>query len=172
MINRRNILGFAAAFVIAGCTPPLIEESVSKGMRVDSISVDVSNLTKGVTGRQFTVSNDKVKADILAALNSEIKTTTSGPRPVALRIQVDTFRLVSPGQSAFLGGISTITGRAAVVDTKTKEVIVPETKVFGTGKGYAPGGLIGALSTKKPAEDYKTTVTGFADDVIMRVFGQ
>ncbi len=172
MINRRNVLGMFAALIITGCAAPLIEETVSKGLKVDAVSVDVSNLKNGVTGRQFKVPNDKIKADILSALIRETTTSPSGARPVTLVVKLDSFRLVSPGQSVLLGGISTVTGRATVIDSKTKEIIVPETKVLGNGKGYAPGGLLGAIVTKKPAEDYKTTVAGFAADVKLRVFGK
>ena len=89
-----------------------------------------------------------------------------------MRVTVDQVNLVSPGQSLLLGGTSTIKGTVSISNVATGSDILPVTNVSGLADGsYAPGGIIGALSTKSPENDYENTVASFASDVKSRLFG-
>ncbi|MCP5072767.1 MAG: hypothetical protein GY947_05650 [Rhodobacteraceae bacterium] len=174
MINRRNILLVAGALAVSACVPePLLDASAASGYSIRSVDIDVSAIEGLKGGREITKTPEQIRADIDGTVTHVLQQASAeNGRPLKVSIAVDSVALVSPGQALLLGGVSTIRGMLTATDAKTGDVVIPATKVFGTAKGgWAPGGILGAASTKTPENDYKATVVGFANDVKLRLFG-
>jgi hypothetical protein len=170
MINRRNFLAAGALTLLAACSAPtLVDESVSANWWVRDVFVDTSELS-GVSGRSLAVASDQVGSDVDRALRQQLR-GLSRAQPVNVEVKIESVRLVSPGQSLLVGGLSTISGTVRVIDARSGEVLLPTSKISGSAQGYAPGGIIGALSRPSPEKDYQNTVAGFAVNTRKLLFG-
>ncbi|WP_299968712.1 hypothetical protein [uncultured Roseobacter sp.] len=173
MINRRSFLAIASVGFISACAEPLLDVSASQNLRVNEVTVDVSQLER-VGGRQNAISTAQVQRDVQQAVSAQLQAAAAGSRPVNVQLSLTSVQLVSPGMSLLVGGTSRIAGILQVKDAESGAVVIEPTEVFGLAKGeYAPGGIIGALakSGRSPTDDYKNTVSGFAADVRKRLFG-
>ncbi|MEO9514558.1 MAG: hypothetical protein ABJG55_02370 [Paracoccaceae bacterium] len=170
MFSRRTFLTLAAGVFLAACSQaPLLAPDAAQDVRIRTVSVDVSGF-EGITGREFDVTPEQLQADITAALRRQFAPTNAGNADVA--VSVSSVRLVSPGAAFAFGGTSRIAGVVQITNTESGEFILPATEVVGLADGtYAPGGVIAALSTKSPENDYKNTVASFASDIKRRLFG-
>lgn len=174
MIKRRFILALAAAVTLSACAEPqLIDAQTSKGLSVNSVSVNVSDLGD-VTGRNLVVAPEQIQKDVRAAVVSELAKGPNGSRDVNVLLTLEGTSLVSPAGALVPGNKSQIRGLLQVTDAETGETVLKPTKVKGTAKsGYALGGVIGAALKvgESPEQDYRATVAGFAIDVRNRLFG-
>ncbi|MEO9898803.1 MAG: hypothetical protein ABJD13_21380 [Paracoccaceae bacterium] len=170
MFNRRTFLTLAAGTLLAACSQaPLLSPGAAEGVRIRSVSVDVSGF-EGVTGREFNVTADQLQADVLAELRKQLAPSGEGTADVA--VSISSVQLVSPGAAFAFGGPSRIAGVVQITNTESGEFILPATEVVGLADGtYVPGGVIAALATKNPENDYKNTVASFASDIKRRLFG-
>jgi len=170
--GRRSFLGFAAAFLVAGCyAEPLLQNSPREQYSVRQVTVDTAAFT-GVTGRVNEFSKEDVARDIRATLAHALRKSATGTTPVDVTVRLTGVHLVSPGQSLLIGGTSAISGVLEVKDVRSGAMVLEPTKVYGTAKGaYAPGGIIGAISTRSVDDDYRRTIAGFSGDVERRLFG-
>jgi hypothetical protein len=170
MMDRRIFLSFGAAFVLTGCVgAPLLEEEVARNIAVQQVAVDVSAL-KGVSGRNLDISTAQIETDVRRALERRVL-GQGVPRgtPVRVDVRVKSVALVGAGQSLLVGGSSTISADVSLVDISTGTRLVQPTNVTGAGGGYAPGGVIGAVTRASPEDDYVLTLRGFADNVAKRL---
>ena len=172
MITRRRLFALSAAAVLAGCTPePLLLESPREQYAVRNVVVDTSAFT-GVKGRVNEFSRDEVARDIRATLASTLRRSAKGRTEVDVLVRLTDVNLVSPGQALLIGGVSNIRGVLEIKEARTGRTILAPTNVYGSAKGtYAPGGIIGAVTTRSVDSDYRQTIAGFAADVERRLFG-
>ena len=177
MIQARTIsLGLIAAAALAGCntTEPLLDESVSQGLVVRSVTVDVSALQKGITGRESDKTPAQVKADVEQALRATLLGPDARRGNAEVLVQITSVRLVSPGQKfalGSLGGASAITGVITVTGAGSGSVLLAPTEVSASSEELRLGGVIGALTTPSVEKDYADTVAGFANNVKTRLLG-
>lgn len=201
-IGRRAFIVAGAASVVAGCAvshgPSLIPEASAEDMWVERVVVKTDQL-KGVRGRDFKPSNERIAADLTRYLNRRLKTTgrssaydrvyqgrggfppvgvpapksprAVASRPVVLEVSLRRLYLVSPGQSILVGGLSQAEGVVRVLDARSGKVVVPPTEIAKTAAGYAPGGLLGAATRGSAEQDYMKTLATFANMIEHRLFG-
>ena len=172
-MHRRSFIVLGGASLLAACASqqPLAEPDVMQRMLVQQVMVDTSQLER-VSGRSINISTAQVQADIQRALERRLLGRgMPGGTPARVSVDVASVSLVSPGQSLLIGGVSQVTGSVTVADLSSGSTLVPETRVSGTGEGWAPGGVVGAVSRGTADADYAQTVAGFANTVATRLLG-
>ncbi len=172
-MHRRSFILLGGAGFLAACASqqPLAEPDVMQRLLVRQITVDTSQLER-VSGRSTNISPAQVRSDVQRALEGRLLGRgAGGGTPVRVTVDVTSVNLVSPGQSLLIGGVSQIVGTVTVDDFASAEVLVPETRVSGSGEGWSGGGVVGAVSRGTPEADYAQTVAGFANTVATRLLG-
>ncbi len=169
-MKLKTLILLPLILLVAACTTSLVEPEVSRSIRVVDVAVDTSAMKSGVTGREISISSEQVKRDVQAALKRSLSIGNPQGDPVKVTVRIKSVALVSPGQSLLIGGVSAISGDITVTNLKTGEAVVPTRDVAGFGSGYAPGGVIGALTTKNPQADYENVVNGFAGRIQSGLF--
>lgn len=161
------------AIALAACAAPLLDKETAQTVRVVDLGVNVSQI-EGVQGRKIEVEPARIQRDIQANVFNSLQSVPQGARDVNVDIVVRRVHLVSPGESFFLGGASSIEGTVQMSDATTGALMLEPTRVFGTAKGgYLLGGVIGAVikTNRSPRADYEATIVGFSADVRARLFG-
>ncbi len=165
----RLALALLSVLALLGCTAPhMLEDQAAANLVVRNVTVDTSAIT-GVAGRKmaFDVPPAQINADLTQALQRKLVPTPQGNADV--RITVTELRLMSRMQEMMLGGASYLKGSLSVTDAATGRQIVAPTKVFATSQRVRVGGPIGAAVAPSAADDYRQTIAGFAQNVLVRL---
>lgn len=168
--SRRVVFALLCATALTACAAPLVPPETAATIDVRSVSVDVGRY-EGITGRNLTVSPERLKTDLTAALTRELAVSASGNSD--LTVQVSKVFLLSPGAAALIGGPgsnSAIVATVSVTDAVGNTVLAP-TEIRATSENFRLGGVIGVMMTPKPEDDYIGTVNGFAKSVKKRLLG-
>lgn len=164
-------LAFALLSMLAllGCTAPhMLEDQAAANLVVRNVTVDTAAIA-GVAGRRmaFDVPPAQINTDLTQALQRKLLPTAQGNADV--RVTVTEVRLMSRMQEMMLGGASYVKGILSVTDATTGSQIVPPTKVFATSQRFRVGGPIGAAVAPNAENDYRQTIDGFAQNVLVRL---
>ena len=165
---RRSFIFLICCVALVGCATQQLPPDVAQDIYLAETRIDTSKLGSETGGRKVPVSQLK------AALEREVRLRIKnrGNRTVRLDIDVTSANIVTAGQSILVGGSSHVTATVSVVDYNTGEVLMAPTQVRGTGGGYAPGGIIGALALPDRNTDVQNIAKGFAENLNIVLFGQ
>lgn len=165
---RRSFIFLICCVALAGCATQQLPSAVAQDIYLAETSIDTSKLGAQTSGRK--VPTSQLKAAMEREIRLRIK--NRGNRTVKLKIDVTSANIVTAGQSILVGGSSSVHAMVSVIDYNTGEVLMQPTKVFGTGGGYAPGGIIGALALPDRNKDVQNIARGFAENLNIVLFGQ
>jgi hypothetical protein len=165
----RLALALLSVLALLGCTAPqMLEDQAAANLVVRNVTVDTAAIA-GVAGRKlaFDVPPARINADLTQALARKLLPTPQGNADV--RVTVTEVRLMSRMQEMVLGGASYVKGTLTVTDAATGRQIVTPTKVFATSQRVRIGGPIGAAVAPTAQNDYRETIAGFAQNVLVRL---
>ena len=165
----RRAAALLSLLTLLGCTAPhMLEDQAAANLVVRNITVDTSAIT-GVAGRKmaFDVTPAQINADLTQALQRKLVPTARGNADV--RVTVTELRLMSRMQEMMLGGASYVKGTLSVTDAVTGAQIVVPTAVLATSQRVRVGGPIGAAVAPTAQNDYRETMDGFAQNVLVRL---
>lgn len=168
MLNRRNFVLVLGATFLSGCgvTPPLLDPGTVETLRFRTITMDMSEFS-GLSGRSLNLSNTQIGTDIGRALQSKLNPTPEGNSDLSVKMQ--SFRLVSPGQTILVGGASSVVGTIQITNLETRAITVPPTEV--SIQLSSGGGLIDAALSRGPTRDYQQHVDIFTSNIKSRLYG-
>lgn len=169
LFHRWAVL-LAALGLLAACSvEPLLDAQSANTLRVRSVSVDTSGMSKVLGGLDLIFTPEQIQADLTSALTTHLEVSNAGNADV--QIEITAMYLVSPGQSFLMSGRSSIQGEIRVTDAMTGRVILAPTRVTGLSDEIHLGGSVGGWSNISAARDYQKSIAGFAATIRARLFG-
>ena len=171
-MGRAALMIVAFVTLLGACAPqPFIDRPLAQTIKVEEVSVEAAGIDTEI-GRDIVKTEAQLEEDIRKAVeNQVIYSTRERERPANLEIRVADVVLVSPGRSFLIGGNSYIQANITVKDRETGAVIFGPKLFAQMGRGYAPGGIIGAATRPDPAQDYLSTVAAFAAGLQLALSG-
>ena len=169
-MNRRTLILAGSATLLAGCASSIVEPEVAQSMWVREIRVDASQF-EGIKGRNLQKSSAEVQRDVEEALRRRVlgRGVPNGV-PVRLDVNIKSVRLVSPGQSLFIGGNSTVASDVTVWNANDGSSMADSVNAVGVGQGLV-GGVFGAATRGNPEDDYRNVVDNYAAEIAKRLLG-
>ncbi len=160
-VSRRTALLGALSVPIAGCMQVVMDPEVARDIVVRRVIVDMSAVEL-LSTRTLPITSSEFGHDLASAVRQELGPRFAETGNADLYLKIKRVFLVSEGYSLMFGGRSFI--RASVVVLRAEDrTRVGELKDFtGFPLEARLGGILGAMNTPGPQEDYRATLAGFA----------
>lgn len=169
LISRRTLAVGLAAALLASCSTASVQRVAGTGaLNVTEVIVDTTGVP-GITGRDLSRSSAALAADIDNAVTQTIAASSNpAGTPAVVSIDVAEVKLANvvsraAAQTSLIRGTLTVTGEDG-------SVIVPSQEITGTSAGLRLAGTAGAILTPTVENDYRETLTGFAQTVNKLLF--
>ena len=97
-----------------------------------------------------------------ATLAQQVQPAFQGNAPSRLEVRIVEVRVISGGQSGFIGGAHVLRATLNVVDLGTGKSIAQNQELFSQA-GYAPGGLLSLIIEAASADPAERLSVGYAN---------
>ena len=164
MNSRRFVVAGFAALALTACSTASVQRvGEASTLNITEVTVNTAGVP-GITGRDLNRSPAALAADIDNAVTQTVA-ASSNPAGTSAVVMIDVSEVklanvVSrvAAQTSLIRGTLTVTGADGAV-------IVPPQEITGNSAGLRLAGTAGAILTPSIENDYRETLTGFAQTV-------
>lgn len=137
------------------------EDGQNQVVDPDAPTCDYEAVVSSPEAKQYL--RDRLQREVQSAMERRFASGFDGSRPVEIQVVVNSVNVVSSGQAMLIGGAHSLSATFKVVDAVTGEVLATNGNL-STAAGYAPGGLIAAISEAASRDPVTRMSEGYAEN--------
>ncbi len=169
-IARRGFVLGCALFLM-GCAQSQMTQHIAGGLDIRSVTVRTDVSKQAVAGRPNAITHAQLTDAVTRVVKPRLA-ARAGQVPGDLVIEIKEVNLVSRGASALAPVQSTARLVLSVTEPGTGQALLDPTEVIAYSAQFRAGGLIGAATAPGVQKDYEGMLTGIANTVEKRLYGE